>query len=115
MLPRDEGPIYLMDWAVWHLNIGVSDLAYLFGQVCYAEWRGRFERQLVEYYHERLLAYGVTHYGWERCWQDYRTAMVFHALWPIFHHQWAPNEIWWRNLECCMSAFEDLHCEELLS
>jgi hypothetical protein len=115
LLPRDEGPIYLIDWAVWHLNVGPSDLAYLFGQSCYGEWRARFERPLVEYYHERLLAYGVTGYSWEQCWLDYRTTMVFHALWPIFHHAWAPNILWWRNLECCMSAFEALHCEELLS
>jgi ecdysteroid kinase len=115
LFPRETGSIYLMDWAVWHLNIGVSDLAYMFGQLCFHDWRDRFEQRLVQYYHARLVEHGVKGYDWAQCWQDYRLTMVFHALWPIFHHQWAPNSIWWRNLECCMTAFEDLGCEEFLA
>jgi hypothetical protein len=115
MLPRESGPIYVVDWAVWHRNIGVSDLAYTFGQLCYRDWRTHFEERLVRYYHTRLIEYGVREYDWAQCWHDYRLMMVFHTLWPIFHHRWAANDIWWRNLECCLSAFEDLHCEEFLS
>lgn len=115
MLPRADGDILLADWAVWHVNLGVSDLAYTFGQVCYRGWREQHEERLVRYYHGRLQGYGVTGYDWEQCWRDYRLAHVFHTLWPIFHHRWAPNALWWRGLECCMAAFEDLGCEEFLS
>lgn len=114
MFPRQSGPIYLMDWAVWHINIGASDVAYMLGQLCYPEWRARFEQSLVHYYYTRLIEYGVQRYDWAQCWHDYRLMMVFHTLWPIFHHQFAPNGIWYRNLECCISAFEDLECAELL-
>ena len=115
LLPRESGDLYLTDWAVWHLNIGPSDLAYVFGQVCYRNWRLQYEQKLLRRYHECLQSYGVSGYDWAQCWHDYRLAMVFHAIWPIFHHQFAPTHLWWRNLECCMSAFEDLGCEEFLS
>lgn len=114
LFPKVAGEILVIDWAVWHLNLPTTDLAYTFGQLCFRDWRERFEKPLLEHYHQRLLEYGVKNYDWAQCWQNYRLMMVFHTLWPIFHHQWAPNSIWWRNMECCLSAFEDLNCEELL-
>jgi hypothetical protein len=113
--PKDDGPILLIDWAVWHLNLGPYDAAYMLAQLCYPEWRARFEARLVRHYHQRLMEYGVGGYDWGQCWEDYRLSVVYHTIWPIFHHNWAPPGVWWRNLECVMSAFEDLGCEEMLS
>jgi ecdysteroid kinase len=114
MFPRQQGEIYLMDWAVWHLDVGPSDLTYMITQLCSPERRARIEQPLVRRYHQQLQANGVGGYDWERCWEDYRLSLVFHAIWPIFWFTFGPNYIWWRGLECFMSAFEDLECQEFL-
>jgi hypothetical protein len=110
--PFGEEPIYLLDWAVWHLNIGAADVAYLLTLYCYPEHRERIEEPLVRRYHKHL---GIEGYTWEQCWEDYRMAVVFHTLWPIFWHPFVPEGVWWHSLERIMLAFEDLHCEELLT
>ena len=51
---------------------------------------------------------------WEQCWLDYRRAMIYHLLWPIFWHRCLPASICWDALEKGMLAFEDPGCEELL-
>ena len=40
-------------------------------------------RHLVQYYHERLRAYGVASYPWEACWQDYRLGVVEYLHFPL--------------------------------
>jgi thiamine kinase-like enzyme len=112
--PRQNG-LYLIDWAVWHVDFGVSDIAYTVALECYPEHRARIEKALVRRYHERLLTHDITDYAWERCWEDYRRAIIDHCLWPIFWQRWElPTTIWWFALECILSAFEDLHCEEFI-
>lgn len=108
-------PLYLIDWAVWHVNSGASDLAYNIALQCYPERRARIEQPLVQRYHRRLLANGVQGYAWDRCWEDYRRLVIDHCLWPVLWHGWrlSPN-IWWFALECTLSAFEDLECEAFL-
>jgi thiamine kinase-like enzyme len=117
LYPHDprQNRLYLIDWAVWHIDFGVSDIAYTVALECYPEHRARIEQALVRRYHERLLSNNVAAYSWERCWEDYRRAVIDHCLWPIFWYRWnlSPN-IWWFALECTLSAFEDLHCEEYL-
>jgi len=114
MLPREQGDIYLIDWAVWHLDVGPSDLTYMLTQLCFPERRARIEQPLVRRYHQQLQAYGVGGYDWAQCWEDYRLSLVFHTVWPIFWHGWGSADIWWRGLECFMSAFEDLGCQEFI-
>jgi hypothetical protein len=117
LYPNDPAahPLYLIDWAVWNVNLGVSDIAYTIALQCYPERRARIEQPLVRRYHDRLLRDGIREYDWEQCWEDYRRMVVDHCLWPILWQQCglSPN-IWWFALECTMAAFEGLHCEELL-
>jgi thiamine kinase-like enzyme len=110
-----EGDILLIDWAVWHLDIGAADIAYMIGPHSYPEWRERFERKLVQRYHNSLITNGVSGYDWARCWQDYRMCMANQMVWPIFHYHFGQPGIWWRNLECITSTFEDLQCEEFIA
>jgi thiamine kinase-like enzyme len=112
---RTQHKLYLIDWAVWHINVGVSDIAYTIAVECYPEHRARIEKTLVGRYHERLLSHNITGYTWDQCWEDYRRSVIDHCLWAISWHYWSlPPTIWWFALECTMSAFEDLHCEEFL-
>jgi hypothetical protein len=112
LYPHDHAAnkLYLIDWAVWNVNFGVSDLAYNIALQCYPERRARIERSLVHRYHHRLQANGIQDYDWEQCWEDYRRMVIEHCLWAILWQHWnlSPN-IWWLSLECTLAAFEDLH------
>jgi thiamine kinase-like enzyme len=118
LAPRNpaEGRVLMIDWAVWHLNTGPSDVAYMLAQHWYPERRARFERPLLQRYHAQLLAHGITNYAWEHCWTDYRLSVVSLVLWPIFWwaHQLSPH-IWWHNLERGWLAFTDLGCADFLN
>ena len=108
-------PVYLLDWAMWHVNSGVGDLAYTIALQCYPERRAWIEQALVRRYHDRLLAYGIQGYAWEQCWEDYRRMVIEQCLWPIVWHHFelSPN-VWWFALECGFAAFDDLHCDEFV-
>jgi hypothetical protein len=117
LAPRDPAAhkVRIVDWAVWHIGVGPFDLAYMIALSWFPERRARMERALLRRYHDRLLEQGVADYDWDECWLDYRTALIYHLLWPIFWHGYLPASIWWYALEKGMLAFEDLGCEELLN
>jgi hypothetical protein len=50
----------------------LSDVAYFIGAGLTAEDRRAHEDTLVRDYHRGLRAAGVTGYGWDECWTDYR-------------------------------------------
>jgi hypothetical protein len=116
LAPRDPAVdrVRIIDWAVWHIGVGPFDLAYMIALFWFPERRARMEQDLLQRYHARLLEQGVAGYDWEQCRLDYRTAMIYHLLWPIFWHRYLPASIWWYTLEKGMLVFEDLGCEELL-
>jgi hypothetical protein len=116
LLPRDPraDTVRIVDWAVWHIGIGPSDLAYMLAMFWFPERRARMEQGLVRHYHTQLLARGVQAYDWGQCWLDYRTAAIFNLFWPVFWSPYLPQAIWWNALEKAMLAFGDLGCEELL-
>ncbi len=103
-------PVYLQDWALWQVNIPLFDLAYMLIR-CLPEFRHRFEEDILRHYHAHL---NQVNYSWEQCWHDYRMAMVFHTVWPIFFHSMATPLRWYMLFDCAMHAFETLHCEEFL-
>ncbi|MGJ3241266.1 MAG: phosphotransferase [Anaerolineae bacterium] len=109
--PNDPAQaIYIQDWALWHVNIPTYDLAYMFSR-CFPEFRKRVEQSALLTYHQHLSPIA---YSWEQLWSDYRMAMVYHTIWPIFFHQFASTERWYTLFECGMSAFEELECEEFI-
>jgi Phosphotransferase enzyme family len=117
LYPRDSDveSVRLVDWQTWHIDLGPKDLAHMMALFWFPERRRRLELPLLRRYHERLYAHGVTSYSWDECWADYRVCVLrklFHPAWQwdTGHH---PN-IWWNHLERVCTAFEDLHCAELL-
>jgi hypothetical protein len=116
MLPHDPAKEHVIwiDWAVWHLNLGVGDLAYLV-VLSPAEWREAHEERLFELYYSELLAQGVAGYSRDQCWADYRLAALGHLLWmPFWYAVDTPEEIWLENLEDTLKAVGDLGVGELL-
>lgn len=119
LLPNDphRGRIFIVDWEQWNIGIGAHDTAYLIALFWYPERRRRFETELVRYYHDQLLGYGVSGYEWETCWHDYCLGAINNLLVPFWAWVDQGQDFgWhrWHQLEKAMLAFEDLGCDELL-
>ena len=76
LLPRVGEGARFFDWDGWRIDVGTSDLAYMIAMHWYPDRRQRYERGLLDRYHEALLGYGVTGYDAETCWRDYRLGVV---------------------------------------
>lgn len=115
MHPRAEGRTLLIDWQLWHAHVGPRDLAFMMALHWERERRARLEEKLLRRYHEALSSRGVVSYTWEQCVIDYRWAALRNLFIPAW--QWAggmPEQVWRPNAERAISAFEDLHCAELI-
>lgn len=117
LYPRDPSrdTACLIDWQLWELGSGVSDLAYMMALHWYPERRAALEQPLLRHYHRCLQDRGVQMYDWEACWRDYQLAVLSLLVIPAW--QWSaklPAGIWWSHLERAMLAFEDLGCAALL-
>jgi hypothetical protein len=117
MLPHDleSGQAVAIDWHLWEIFIGASDLAFFIAHKWSPARRGELEKPLLERYHRTLVGAGVAGYTWDDLWQDYRQSVILATLISIgqFRRKQHPGIVW-NGLECSSAAYEDLGCEELL-
>ena len=115
-LPKDGGEdVRLFDWDSWRVDVAADDLSYAMAVHWYPDRRARYERLLLDDYHDELLARGVHGYDRQALADDYRLS----ALWQIATPIWqasnnVPPVIWWNNLERILLAVDDLGCRDLL-
>lgn len=64
--------VAVVDWQSVVLGNPLGDVAYFLGAGLPVSVRREVEKDIVRRYHESLCRAGVTGYGWERCWDDYR-------------------------------------------
>jgi hypothetical protein len=116
LFPRSgSGPAYLIDWQLWHIDVGARDLAYFMALHWYPGRRSELELPLLRRYHEALLAHGIANYAYDDLWLDYRRCVIRNLTIPIiFWSAGKKPEAWWHRLECALSAYRDLECGELL-
>lgn len=116
LFPRTgAGDAYLIDWQLWHLDVGARDLAFLIALHWYPSRRAELELPLVRHYHDGLLASGVDDYSFDDLWLDYRLSAVRNLTIPLlFWSRGMKPEGWWHRLECALAAYHDLNCDELL-
>lgn len=116
LFPRSgSGPAYLIDWQLWHIDVGARDLAFLLALHWYPSRRRELETSLIRRYHEALRAHGVAGYSLDDLWLDYRRCVVRNLTIPIiFWSVGRKPEAWWHRLECALAAYDDLDCDELL-
>ena len=116
LFPRSgEGAAFLIDWQLWHVDIGARDLAFFIALHWYPSRRSELERPLIKYYYERLIEYGVKNYSFDDLWLDYRRCVVRNLTIPIiFWKRGMKPESWWYRLECALASYHDLACDELL-
>lgn len=68
----DQPEVTVLDWQTCGRGPALNDVAYFLGASMVPSDRRLAETDLVARYHAGLMAAGVTDYGWERCWLDYR-------------------------------------------
>lgn len=112
LYPRSDGDgLRLIDWAVWHISTGPTDIAYMMPSKLDAAGR----ENLLRRYHERLLANGVEGYGWDACLLDYRRAVLEGFVWPIWaHYIDLEPDVWRGGTIAGMTFADELDCDELL-
>jgi hypothetical protein len=116
LFPRSgDGPAFLIDWQLWHLDLGARDLAFFMALHWYPSRRRELEGPLLEYYHQGLLARDLATYALDELWLDYRRCVVRNLTIPIlFWRRGMQPQGWWHRLECALAAYHDLGCDELL-
>ena len=82
--PEREGdPITVIDFQLMARARGPYDLAYFTSQSLDIEQRRATEHDLVRRYHDTLMAAGVRDYSFDDCFEDYRLAILWCAVFPI--------------------------------
>ncbi len=77
-------PMATLDWQTVTIGPGASDVAYFLSAGIDPAERRLHEDALVRRYHTALLARGVTGYGWDQCWRDYRRFTLHGILMGVF-------------------------------
>ncbi|MCG5433057.1 ecdysteroid 22-kinase family protein [Mycobacterium sp. MYCO198283] len=72
----DRTRVTVVDWQTLAVGLPARDLAYFTATSLQPADRARAERDLVAAYHDALRDHGVTDYGAETCWRDYRLGML---------------------------------------
>jgi hypothetical protein len=106
----------LFDWDGWRPDIGAEDLAYAIAAHWFPEMRQRAEAPLLDAFHDELRAHGVRRYDRRALQDDYRFAVLWLILRPIWMRAVSiPTNIWWHQLERIHLAVDDLDCRALLA
>jgi hypothetical protein len=116
LFPRvGEGTPYIIDWQLWHLDVGPRDLAFMIALHWDRTVRQRLELPLLRLYYQELTGGGVSNYSFEDLLLDYRRCVVRNLTIPII--LWARGlgrEAWRHRLDCALAAYRDFNGEELL-
>jgi aminoglycoside phosphotransferase (APT) family kinase protein len=81
-----KAPIVVVDWQLTMWGLGAYDVARLVGGSIHGAERGGHHEEIVECWHQGLLAGGVTDYTREEAWHDYRLSAIVAALNPVLVH-----------------------------
>ena len=116
LFPRTgHGMPYLIDWQVWHLDLGARDLAFMIALHWDRATRQQLEVSLLRRYHDELIKAGINNYLFDDLLLDYRRCAVRNVTFPIlFWSRGLPREAWRHRLDCALAAYRDLDCAELL-
>ncbi len=117
LLPNRAGDsARIIDWDCWRLDVATDDISYMMAMHWFPDYRRRFERDMLDFYHDELLRHGVTGYDRRALWDDYRLSTLWHIVTPLYQCTGKlPPLIWWNHLDRIFSAVEDLDCRELLA
>ena len=78
-----SSPFVLIDWQLIQKNVGTLDVAYFLAGNFPTDVRREHQTELLEHYYSELVKHGVSGYGMDQCWEDYRRAMLFLLLFLV--------------------------------
>ena len=73
----DPDMVAMFDWQGISRSCGPQDLGYFMSQSLQSAIRTKHQEELVRHYWEGLRAHGVEGYSLDRCWEDYRAAVLY--------------------------------------
>lgn len=76
--------VVVIDWQSISIGGGSADVGYFLGQNLSIADRRAHEDDLLHRYHDTLLAEGVTGYPFEQFFEDYRVAVLYGWVIPVF-------------------------------
>ena len=79
----NKPPIVVVDWQLAMWGLGAYDIARLAGGSILPEERGGHHDEIVNCWHDGLLAGGVTGYSIDDAWHDYRVCTIMATLNPV--------------------------------
>ncbi len=117
LFPQDSSNrISLIDWQYWSIAPPAVDLSYLLGLYCPPETRNILEEKLFSRYSDIIRQKGVTDYGPDRLRNDYRLALMYNALMPVWSWSVGINPgIWRTQLTNILAAVIDWQASDLLA
>jgi hypothetical protein len=81
-----KAPIVVVDWQLTMWGLGAYDVARLAGGSILAAERCGHHQEIVECWHQGLMAGGVTGYSRDQAWRDYRLSAIVASLNPVLVH-----------------------------
>jgi aminoglycoside/choline kinase family phosphotransferase len=72
-----DASIAVVDWQISARARGIFDVAYFVAGTLPTEERRAKEHDLVSLYYKTLVECGVSDYGFDECWEDYRRSTLF--------------------------------------
>lgn len=115
-----QHPLVILDWQGPLLGRGIQDVAQLLAQSTQTEVRRAHQRELIQRYVNALATQGVSGYGFDEAWEDYRRATLYSWAYVVVVSGTldANNErgfAWMSKMVARNSAaIEDLDCLRLL-
>jgi len=79
-----DGSVVVIDWQSISIGGGAADVGYFLGQNLSIADRRAHENDLLHAYHDTLVAGGVTGYGFDQFFDDYRVGVVYGWVIPVF-------------------------------
>jgi aminoglycoside phosphotransferase (APT) family kinase protein len=116
LFPRSgQGQTYIIDWQLWHLDVGARDLAFMIALHWDRAARQQLELPLLRFYHAQLISAGISNYSFDDLLVDYRRCLVRNLTFPIlFWSRGRPRSDWRHRLDYALAAYRDHDCAELL-
>jgi hypothetical protein len=120
LCPNDPGdsaePTYIIQFQGICTDLPAMDRVFLFATFWTPEQRreGNREQRLLCHHLDTLHAHGITDYTWDDLLANYRFAVLFMILYPIWDQaNGSSRDYWWPRLSCLTGAFRDLGCADL--
>lgn len=80
----EDGSVVVIDWQSISIGGGAADVGYFIGQNLSIADRRAHEDDLLHRYHDTLVAEGVAGYDYDRFFDDYRMAVLYGWVIPVF-------------------------------